>query len=174
LTRYSDTVKLKVISQKLITGCPQAPLTPCSSVASLSSRDNSRPAKKLRIIGTEKISQALALPASTAAIAELNSDAPSSHSDLSQSEDVCGTISQKASTLELPTASVLYIDYATGFRYILGYRTDRWPSLGTSNQNSLPLHAILQQTVTNSLSIPDQLKLALTLARGMLLFNTSP
>ncbi|KAI0140403.1 hypothetical protein BJ166DRAFT_542961 [Pestalotiopsis sp. NC0098] len=170
----TDTVKLSVISQKLATDRPQAPLTPCSSVGSLSSCDVPRPTKRLKAKEADEISQASTLTASATTTTDPTPNSLSSHLDLSQSEDVCGTISQKASTLTLPSASVLYIDHTTGFRHVLGHGTDTGSSLEPSNQNSFPLLTVLQQPVTNSLSIPDQLQLALTLARGMLLFNPSP
>ncbi|KAK6219295.1 hypothetical protein LQW54_002283 [Pestalotiopsis sp. IQ-011] len=123
----------------------------------------------------DEISQASTLTASATTTADSIPNSLSSHLDLSQSEDVCGTICQKANTtLVLPTASVLYIDHTTGFRHVLGHGTDVWSSLGPSYQNSFPLLTVLQQPVANNLSIPDQLQLALTLARGMLLFNPSP
>ncbi|ETS76402.1 hypothetical protein PFICI_11789 [Pestalotiopsis fici W106-1] len=169
----TDTVKLNVMSQKIADRL-QAPLTPCSSVASLSSCDAPRPSKRLRVKDVDEVSQASTLTANTITIIEPSLTCQCAPLDLSQAEDVCGTISQKTNTLTLPTASVLYIDDETGFRHVLGHGTDTWPSVTLSNQSSFPLHTVLQQSIANNLSIPDQLRLALALARGMLLFNPSP
>ncbi|KAF3004590.1 hypothetical protein E8E14_006330 [Neopestalotiopsis sp. 37M] len=122
----------------------------------------------------EEISHISTVPASLQQITDPNLSYLIPQLDLSQSDDVCGTICQKFKMLALPTASVLYIDHMTGFRHVLGQGADTWPDLPTSYQSSSSLRTILKQPVATSLSIPDQLQIALALARGMLQLNPSP
>ncbi|KAH7324394.1 hypothetical protein B0I35DRAFT_424073 [Stachybotrys elegans] len=125
--------------------------------------DDSQPRKRLKLM----------TPDSGASSSDCDCSVPSSQPDaeaLPAVQDVCGLLAPD----RLVNPPVYYIDSLANFRHTICFDKPQYLSLTSTSQRSASLKNLISQTVNGTMSVPQQLKLALTLAQGLLQFHSTP
>ncbi|KEY74654.1 hypothetical protein S7711_08421 [Stachybotrys chartarum IBT 7711] len=165
---FTDSTTLSVISEKAPAQVSFGYPTPESSVSSESSCDDAGARKRLKMTSFDE-------GASTLRANPLASSSTMLSINLSDSQDVCETLDRVENLskccIEAPSC---YIDTLSNLRHTLRPEIPDHLNTQSLSRESVPLQNLLDRTVDNAISVPQQLRLALALARGLLLFNSSP
>lgn len=156
------------------------PELPVSGILSSSPQecDDKRPSKvrRLRFADTSAPSTAEPLQSNRSPGVSCRSGWICDPSDLCKSKNLCGDIfAQPGPSTPREQTCIGYLDSTCNLRHRLLTSCDRQSqAVQTISRSPIPLASILDKPADAHLSVPDQLRLALRLARSVLQFHSTP